>query len=150
MVFSITWYFVSFIFLGEIALLLLLILPLNTFFRKLLVENIMHIYDNSRIIRRGVLIVGCLVSLFFVDAIRTVWQYDELEESESYQSLDAKLLMQNTLFYNQRNAYLTGLTLFLMVVVYRMLHLLSQLTENRLKVRQYEAKHGPIELKKDS
>jgi len=149
MVFSVTWYFVSVIFLAEIALLLLLILPLNTFFRKLLVENITNVYDSSRIIRRGVLIVGCLVSLFFVDAIRTVWQYEDFSD-ESYQSLDAKLLMQNTLFYNQRNAYLTGLTLLLGLVLYRILHLLSQLTENRLKIKQYEAKYGPIELKKDN
>jgi len=145
MAFSITWHFVSLVLFAEIALLVLLILPSNTFIRKLLVENINNVYDNSRIVRRAVLVVFTLVALFFVDAIRTVWQYEAYTSGERVH-LDAQLLVQNTLFYNQRNAYLTGLTLFLGLLLYRMLRLLAQLNESRLKLKAYEAKYGAVSV----
>jgi B-cell receptor-associated protein 31 len=59
------------------------------------------------------------VALLFVDTLRSIMNADKLEMSNP--------LDRVTLFRNQRNLYLTGIVLFLLLVLYRFQALLNDL-----------------------
>jgi B-cell receptor-associated protein 31 len=70
-------------------------------------------------VKRVLITLFVFVALLFVDTARSIANADKLEMSNP--------LDRVTLFRNQRNLYLTGIVLFLLLVLYRFQSLLNDL-----------------------
>jgi len=117
----IQWVFVFTILVVEICILLLLILPLPVIMKRAIMHLMTTVWDMKEP-RRA--LYGCffVVVVLFVDTMRSIWSVTHRHEDEA--------LPQTTLislFRQQRNAYLTGFTLLLLLVLYRMQSLLHDL-----------------------
>lgn len=71
------------------------------------------------------ILIGVLV-LCLLDAIREMQKYSNIESSD-HQHLDAEMQGNMRLFRAQRNFYISGFALFLLVVIRRLVTLISQL-----------------------
>lgn len=110
------WMVVFLIMCAEVFLCLLFILPLPTPLRKLICK--VSSLAQSPQVRTALVAVFLVIAFLFVDAIRS--QNHLREEAHLHRDAIAQLnSVQNRLFRAQRNAYLTGFTLFLMLVLYR-------------------------------
>lgn len=110
------WMVVFLIMCTEVFLCLLFILPLPTPLRKLICK--VSSLAQSPQVRTALVAVFLVIAFLFVDAIRS--QNHLREEAHLHRDAIAQLnSVQNRLFRAQRNAYLTGFTLFLMLVLYR-------------------------------
>jgi hypothetical protein len=70
-------------------------------------------------VKRVLITLFLFVAMLFVDTFRSIANADKLEMSNP--------LDRVTLFRNQRNLYLTGIVLFLLLVLYRFQALLNDL-----------------------
>jgi hypothetical protein len=88
-----------------------------------------------------------IVFLLFLDSLRGSYVYAERhEEGTAHAHVDQNYQIQR--FRSQRNAYLTGFSLFLAGVIWRMLFLISQLYECREECKEYK-KEKSTEAKKN-
>jgi B-cell receptor-associated protein 31 len=122
---TLQWTVVAFILYGEIATVLILLLPWirpsvwKKFFNSRFVASIKHF---SHIYAYAVVFV--LLLLFF-DAIREVRKYSEVDVNlESRRLADADAIVHMRLFRAQRNLYISGFTLLLFLVINRIVGLL--------------------------
>eukprot|EP01102_Stenamoeba_stenopodia_P005729 TRINITY_DN16466_c0_g1_i1.p1 TRINITY_DN16466_c0_g1~~TRINITY_DN16466_c0_g1_i1.p1 ORF type:complete len:199 (+),score=51.25 TRINITY_DN16466_c0_g1_i1:83-679(+) len=110
------WMVVFLILCSEMFLCLLFILPLPVSLRKLLCK-LSSIAQRPQI-RTALIAVFLVIAFLFVDALRS--QNHLREEAHLHRDAAAQLTsVHNRLFRAQRNGYLTGFTLFLMLVLYR-------------------------------
>ncbi|XP_039210418.1 tRNA-dihydrouridine(20a/20b) synthase [NAD(P)+]-like isoform X3 [Crotalus tigris] len=134
------WSAVAVFLYGEIALLLLLCLPLvspvrwNKFF-MISVWNKIASYWN-----KAFLTIIVILIVLFLDAVREVRKYSavHLSEDTSHSSPTAFDHLHMKLFRSQRNLYISGFSLFLWLVLRRLVSLITLLanemeTENILK-----------------
>ncbi|KAM3832535.1 B-cell receptor-associated protein 29-like [Vipera latastei] len=135
------WSAVAAFLYGEIALLLLLCLPLvspvrwNKFF-MISVWNKIASYWN-----KAFLTIIVILIVLFLDAVREVRKYSavHLIEDTTHSSPTAFDHLHMKLFRSQRNLYISGFSLFLWLVLRRLVSLITLLakemeTENSLKI----------------
>lgn len=110
----------------EIAVVLLLTLPVASPSRwqKFFKSKFLAYIGNQAYIYFFVL-VGVLV-LCLLDAIREMQKYSDVEKTD-HQHLDAEMQGNMRLFRAQRNFYISGFALFLLVVIRRLVQMISQL-----------------------
>lgn len=77
-----------------------------------------------------------IIFLLFLDSARSAVLYTEKHKEGSVIPHE-DLMTQVQRFRNQRNAYLTGFSLFLTGVIWRMMFLISQLYEYREECKKY-------------
>jgi len=126
---SLHWTIIAGFLYGEIAALLLLLIPFisprtwNKLFKSRLLKGL-----ESQLIYYFYVLVTILV-LFFLDAIREMRKYsdDPQDSSHSHHDghLDVQMQTHMRLFRAQRNFYISGFALFLCLVIRRMVTLLS-------------------------
>ncbi|XP_058047737.1 tRNA-dihydrouridine(20a/20b) synthase [NAD(P)+]-like isoform X3 [Ahaetulla prasina] len=135
------WGVVAAFLYGEIALLLLLCLPLvspvrwNKIF-MISVWNKIASYWNKTFLTIIVILI-----VLFLDAVREVRKYStvQLNEDSPHSSHNAIDHIHMKLFRSQRNLYISGFSLFLWLVLRRLVSLITLLanemeTENTLKI----------------
>jgi len=117
----IQWVFVFTLLVVEAIALLLFILPLPKALKKAYMKAISAVWNQPQIRR---VLIGCLivVTVLFIDTIRTLYSITHKPDDVAVSQT-----MLISLFRQQRNAYLTGFTLFLLLVLYRIQALLGEL-----------------------
>ncbi|XP_063608757.1 B-cell receptor-associated protein 31-like [Penaeus indicus] len=128
---SIQWTLIAGVMYAELAVTILLLIPIispqrwhsifkSRFLRS--IGNMSHIYFK--------VFLGIL-SLFFLDAIREMRKYShelsEQQRGDHGYHLDAEMQAHMRLFRAQRNFYISGFSLFLWVVLQRLMTLISNL-----------------------
>ncbi|XP_041979590.1 B-cell receptor-associated protein 31 [Aricia agestis] len=123
---SLQWTIIATFLYAEIAFVLLLTLPIaspsrwNKFFKSKFLAYISGQASIYFLVLIGVLIL-CLL-----DAIREMQKYSSLEATD-HQHLDAEMQGNMRLFRAQRNFYISGISLFLLIVIRRLIQMISEL-----------------------
>ncbi|KAM3957569.1 B-cell receptor-associated protein 29 [Aphomia sociella] len=123
---SLQWTIIASFLYAEIAIVLLLTLPVASpsrwqkFFRSKFLAYVSNQASIYFLILVGVLIL-CLL-----DAIREMQKYSNIESTE-HQHLDAEMQGNMRLFRAQRNFYISGFALFLLIVIRRLVQMISEL-----------------------
>lgn len=123
---SLQWTIIASFLYAEIAIVLLLTLPIASpskwqrFFKS---KFLAYISGQASIY--FLILIGVLV-LCLLDAIREMQKYSNIEASE-HQHLDAEMQGNMRLFRAQRNFYISGFALFLLVVIRRLVQMISQI-----------------------
>lgn len=123
---SLQWTIIGSFLYAEIALVLLLTLPVASpskwqrFFKSKFLA-----YISGQASMYFLVLIGVLV-LCLLDAIREMQKYSN-NESSDHQHLDAEMQGNMRLFRAQRNFYISGFALFLLVVIRRLVQMISQI-----------------------
>lgn len=126
---SLHWTLIAGFLYAEIGALLLLLLPFVSAkaWNKLFKSKVLKGIENQFIYYFYVLVT--ILILFFLDAIREMRKYsdEQMGEEHSHGSshLDMQMQTHMRLFRAQRNFYISGFSLFLSLVIRRMIGLLS-------------------------
>jgi len=133
---SLLWGFEYAVLLAEVCLLLLLCIPMpDTRLRGGLL-SLMGTVWSSRHLRIGVFVVAAITGLLFLDALRNVsYVGDEMRDRHEHGGVNEHQIALR-LFLNQRNCYITGFALFLMLIIFRFYDILSQLHRARTDIKQ--------------
>lgn len=124
---SLQWTIIATFLYTEIAVVLLLTLPVASpsrwqkFFKSKFLA-----YIGSQAYIYFFVLVGVLV-LCLLDAIREMQKYSDIQDKGEHQHLDAEMQGNMRLFRAQRNFYISGFALFLLVVIRRLVQMISQL-----------------------
>ncbi|XP_065350633.1 B-cell receptor-associated protein 31 [Cloeon dipterum] len=122
---SLQWALIAGFLYLEIAVVLLLVLPLisarrwQSFFKSRFLQTL------SSQAQLYFLILLAILILFFLDAIREMRKYSDKEHTADHQHLDAEMQSTMRLFRAQRNFYISGFALFLSLVIRRLVTLIS-------------------------
>lgn len=123
---SLQWTIIATFLYSEIAFVLLLTLPIasparwNKFFKS---KFLAYISGQASIY--FVVLIGVLI-LCLLDAIREMQKYSNIDSSD-HQHLDAEMQGNMRLFRAQRNFYISGIALFLLVVIRRLIQMICEL-----------------------
>lgn len=123
---SLQWTIIATFLYAEIAIVLLLTLPIASpskwqrFFKS---KFLAYISGQASIY--FLVLIGVLV-LCLLDAIREMQKYSNVESTD-HQHLDAEMQGNMRLFRAQRNFYISGFALFLLVVIRRLVQMISQI-----------------------
>ncbi|XP_054016334.1 B-cell receptor-associated protein 31 [Hylaeus anthracinus] len=122
---SLQWALIAGFLYGEIALVLLLVLPIAspTRWQKIFKSRILQTLSNQA--SAYFLILLAVLILFLLDAIREMHKYSSIEHGGEHAHLDAEMQGNMRLFRAQRNFYISGFALFLWLVIRRLVTLIS-------------------------
>lgn len=124
---SLHWTLIAGFLYIEIAIVLLLVLPIFSPQRwnRILNSNFMKALKSQA--RYYFMLVFVVLLIFLLDAVREMRKYSNADPHEHQHShLDAEMQANMRLFRAQRNFYISGFTLFLSLVIRRLLILVSQ------------------------
>lgn len=141
---SLQWTLIAGFLYIEIIIVLLLVLPVasprrwNAFFKSRFLQSMKH--------QAGMyfLILLAILVLFLLDAIREMRKYSNIEADEhGHAHLDREMQGSMRLFRAQRNFYISGFSLFLSLVIRRLVLLISSqaglLAQSEASMRQAES-----------
>uniref|UniRef100_A0A6P7H3L4 Endoplasmic reticulum transmembrane protein n=1 Tax=Diabrotica virgifera virgifera TaxID=50390 RepID=A0A6P7H3L4_DIAVI len=124
---SLQWTIIAGFLYAEIAVVLLLVLPVasprrwNSFFKSKFLQGLQKQAGFYFLMLLGILV------LFLLDAIREMRKYSNLEaEEHGHAHLDREMQGSMRLFRAQRNFYISGFALFLSLVIRRLVILISE------------------------
>lgn len=124
---SLQWTLIAGFLYLEIAVVLLLVLPIaspkrwNSFFKSKFLQGLQRQAGFYFLMLLGILV------LFLLDAIREMRKYSNTESEEhGHAHLDREMQESMRLFRAQRNFYISGFALFLSLVIRRLVLLISQ------------------------
>jgi len=124
---SLHWTLIAGFLYAEIAFVALLLLPFvsTSAWHKVFKSRFLRGLE-SQLIYYFYVLVAILI-MFFLDAIREMMKYGDMEHSPNAASshLDAQMQQHMRLFRAQRNFYISGFALFLCLVIKRMVSLIS-------------------------
>lgn len=124
---SLQWTLIAGVLYAELTLVMLLILPILSPSRwnRILHSNFMKILNTQASWYFYFLIL--VLILFFLDAVREMRKYSDVESHDNAHShMDVELQNNMRLFRAQRNFYISGFALFLSFVIRRLLHLMTK------------------------
>ncbi|CAH1372303.1 hypothetical protein MTP99_013796 [Tenebrio molitor] len=139
---SLQWTLIAGFLYIEIAIVLLLVLPVaspkrwNAFFKSRFLQGL------QRQAGMYFLILLAILVLFLLDAIREMRKYSHTE-TEEHSHLDREMQGSMRLFRAQRNFYISGFALFLSLVIRRLVILISSqaalLAQSEASMRQAQS-----------
>lgn len=124
---SLQWTIIATFLYVEIAMVLLLVLPVASPQRwnKIIRSRFLQAVSNQASVYFFILLA--VLVLFFLDALREMRKYSSAETTEAtHAHLDAEMQVNMRLFRAQRNFYISGFALFLSLVIRRLVTLISQ------------------------
>jgi len=123
---SLQWTLIAGFLYAEIAVVLLLVLPIAspTRWQKLFKSRFLQAITAQASWYFAIILF--VLVLFLTDAIREMRKYSSAEEAEKHAHLDAEMQVNMRLFRAQRNFYISGFALFLSLVIRRLISLISQ------------------------
>ncbi|KAK2585270.1 hypothetical protein KPH14_009965 [Odynerus spinipes] len=141
---SLQWSLVAGFLYIEMAIVLLLVLPVlsptrwQKFFKSRFMQSLS--YQSSSIFY----IIIVILVLFWLDSLREMFKYSSVgERAGEHAHLDAEMQGNMKLFRAQRNFYISGFSLFLSVVIRRLTTLISTqallLAQNEAAMRQAQS-----------
>lgn len=140
---SIQWTLIAGFLYAEVATVLLLVLPIASPSRwqKIFKSRFLQTLSNQA--STYFLILLATLILFLLDAIREIRKYSTAEHSGEHTHLDAEMQGNMRLFRAQRNFYICGFSLFLCLVIRRLVILISSqatlLAQSEAAMRQAQS-----------
>jgi len=129
------WGFEYAVLVGEVIVLLLLCMPVPDIRVRGGILDLMGFIWTSRYLRIGVFVIAAITGLLFFDALRNVSSMgDEMREHQLSGHNEHQIALR--LFLNQRNCYISGFALFLMLIIFRVYEMSNQLRHARVEVKQ--------------
>nr|QCD16725.1 B-cell receptor-associated protein 31 [Sogatella furcifera] len=121
---SLQWTLIAGFLYLEIAVVLLLVLPVASpkRWQKIFKSRFMQTFSNQASWYFGLILL--ILVLFLLDAIREMRKYSS-PDHEAHLHLDAEMQSNMRLFRAQRNFYIAGFALFLSLVIRRLTTLIS-------------------------
>ncbi|KAI4477080.1 PREDICTED: B-cell receptor-associated protein 31 [Polistes canadensis] len=123
---SLQWTLVAAFLYLEMIIVLLLVLPIlsptrwQKFFKSRFAQSLN--YQSSTIFY----ILIAILILFWVDSLKDMYKYSSVgNRAGEHSHLDAEMQGNMKLFRAQRNCYISGFSLFLGIVIYRLVKLIS-------------------------
>lgn len=124
---SLQWTLVAVFLYSEIAIVIILLLPIisparwHRFFKSRICQTVSNQANIYFIVFISVLV------MFFIDSIREMRKYGATKEQGhgDHSNLDAEIQVSMKLFRSQRNYYIAGFALFLWLVIRRLVTLIS-------------------------
>eukprot|EP00696_Hemimastix_kukwesjijk_P013712 gnl/Hemi2/2727_TR952_c0_g2_i1.p1 gnl/Hemi2/2727_TR952_c0_g2~~gnl/Hemi2/2727_TR952_c0_g2_i1.p1 ORF type:complete len:233 (-),score=102.30 gnl/Hemi2/2727_TR952_c0_g2_i1:58-693(-) len=128
---SVEWLLVFCLMVAQmVTFILLVVLP--RYFRKLLTTALSKLYSNHTF-RLFYLFTALLLLVLFADSVNKAVNIREKEEDghdhDAHHSYHSSISLHTTLFLAQRNMYLSGFSLFLMIVLYGVTARFSEIHE---------------------
>jgi len=124
---SLQWTLIAGFLYAEIAVVLLLVLPIAgpRRWQKLFKSRFLQAIANQASWYFAIILI--ILVLFLCDAIREMRKYSSTEEHDkhSHSHLDTEMQISMRLFRAQRNFYISGFALFLSLVIRRLITLIS-------------------------
>lgn len=139
------WFVLSIFLMAEMCLVTLLCMPVpNNDVRGWLTKAVVGLLDHQsvRLIAGGCLLLDLIYFYFVFDAL--LHPLDDFGVFEYFGSLGLTCEAKQELFYRERNAYLTGMSLFLAVVLMRLVDIQHKLHLARLQIKQDGAAGGSV------
>lgn len=141
---SLQWTLIAGFLYSEIVIVLLLVLPIaspkkwNSFFKSKFLQGLKRQAGMYFLILLGILV------LFLLDAVREMRKYSNIEGDEhGHAHLDREMQGSMRLFRAQRNFYIAGFSLFLSLVIRRLVILISSqaalLAQSEASMRQAQS-----------
>lgn len=123
---SLQWTLIAGFLYAEIFVVLLLVLPIASprRWQKLFKSRFLQAITNQASWYFAIILF--ILVLFLCDAIREMRKYSSSEEAEKHAHLDAEMQVNMRLFRAQRNFYISGFSLFLSLVIRRLVTLISE------------------------
>lgn len=118
----------------EIAVFTLLALPIPTKFRRPLTLVLLKPFKNSNV-QVAIKCILCFILLLFIDSINKVYNINK-ELSVDFAQGHEKIELLSRKFFQQRNLYLTGITLFLTFIVTKTFALVNELLNLKTTYRK--------------
>ncbi|XP_019855950.1 PREDICTED: B-cell receptor-associated protein 31-like [Amphimedon queenslandica] len=123
---TLQWQVVAFSLYAEIFLTIILILPLLKPSTWKYIFSI-RIFSGLKALWKTIFFASLLILVvLFVDSIRTMNKYNDASIDKPGMTLDTKLDIRLKQCRGQRNFYITGFSLFLMFIIYRLVVLLFE------------------------
>lgn len=122
---SLQWTLIAGVLYSEIAIVLLMVLPIFSTRRlhKIIKSKILQSFSfQAQWYFYCVLVILCL---FFLDSIREMNKYSSPEIKDAHGHLDAEMQSNMKLFRAQRNFYISGFSLFLWLVIRQLVSLIA-------------------------
>ena len=139
------WTIISYILYVEVGVTLFLCLPLPVTWRSSLARCVV----SSRVLKsaqHALKVVFLVISALFVLAVKGAWElnarYHESKVYEQKDKLDQYLLR---MFRHQRNVYVAGFALLLLLVLWSYYHVLTDLDTAKRRVAELEGNRKPHE-----
>lgn len=122
---SLQWTLIAGFLYLEIVVVLLLVLPIASpkRWQKIFKSRFVQTFSNQASWYFAIILF--VLILFLLDAIREMRKYSSSEHSEAHTHLDAEMQINMRLFRAQRNFYISGFSLFLTLVVRRLISLIT-------------------------
>jgi len=121
---------------AEMVLVLLICLPLpSNNVRGFIIRGYKMLWANEHVKLFFKVVTG-LNAILWLDAMRRIFQLEERHEKFVGSVGDGDVKMH--LFANQRNAWISGFSLFLIIVIYRLLVLMEQLHDSRRQLKAFQ------------
>lgn len=122
---SLQWTLIAGFLYAEIFVVLLLVLPIASprRWQKLFKSRFLQAVTNQASWYFALILF--ILVLFLCDAIREMRKYSSAEEADKHAHLDAEMQVNMRLFRAQRNFYISGFSLFLSLVIRRLIILIS-------------------------
>lgn len=130
------------ILVTEVAVFSLLALPIPTKFRKPITLVLLKPFKNSTV-QISIKCILCFILLLFIDSINKVYNINK-ELSLEFNQGHEKIEILSRKFFQQRNLYLTGITLFLTFIVTRTFSLVNELLTLKAKYRSSDTDEKSI------
>ena len=134
---SLAWTSVFVLFTVELLITFLLVLNLYKPLRKL-VTGSLRVATGSKHVRILMLVVAIILILLFIDSFRNQARLsDELKSPEILRDNAKELQLKLRIFREQRNLYLSGVTVFLGLVIYWILQLYEEFDADKAVLEQH-------------
>eukprot|EP01012_Entosiphon_sulcatum_P050887 TRINITY_DN69844_c0_g1_i1.p1 TRINITY_DN69844_c0_g1~~TRINITY_DN69844_c0_g1_i1.p1 ORF type:complete len:156 (+),score=28.46 TRINITY_DN69844_c0_g1_i1:44-511(+) len=141
---TLLWTGLYIVMLIESAFVLVLCLPLpSNAARGFILRSYRAIWHSSAYLRHMLVTLVVGQAVLFLDAMRTLNHLDDRKVPGD--GAMHRLLDQNRLLRNQRNAYVTGFGVFMVLVCWRLLQLMDQLFVSREEAKRLAQHNGTVE-----
>ncbi|GMS95381.1 hypothetical protein PENTCL1PPCAC_17556 [Pristionchus entomophagus] len=127
---TIEWSVVAALLYTEIAIILLLLLPWikPKIWRSIFKSRIGH--SIGQYAKQSALIVGGLLFMLFIDAVRSTRKYSAINnEMSGTGTAAADAVVHAHLFHAERNEYITGFSLLLFLVISRIVKMIHRMSD---------------------
>lgn len=136
------------ILVAEVGVFSILALPIPTKYRKPLTLVLLKPFKNSTV-QVSIKCILAFILLLFLDSIGKVYTIEKELRHEHHQGQE-RIEILSRKFFQQRNMYLTGITLFLTFIVTRTFGLVNELLQLKERYRSHASIAGNKPVDKDS
>ena len=140
---DVAWFILFVFMLLEASIVLLLVMPMpSNRVRGAIITGIVSTWESLpavRYIAIGLTLINLIYFCFVVDALLEPWKYFYAQTFSADQEWMVSCEMRAVQFERERNAYITGFSLFLFLILRRLVDIQAKLYQTRSETKQHMA-----------